>query len=330
VTTTPADPARLRIMPLPVAGTRIAYHELGDPAGEPMLCLHGLALSGLVFEAHQEQFVRLGVRAIAPCLIGGMSVPDSRKTITALAGELVELLGLLGVDRFDMAGFSWGTVVELALLVQVPQRIRRAAFLGAMLPARFVEPGEWARLKPDVRLSFAMVRQVPWLHRALMAAMGRLPASALVSQFRDPLLSPPESLALTPGHPFHDHLVRCVDECRRTGSRFLTDGWRMLLDEPGYALADLARAAAGAELRFYVGERDNVHLPSFSQRVVDACEASADGQAPACSATAPAGVFQPLLRRGPCSLWVVPGAGRMACMLYLGDALDHLLTQPAM
>ncbi len=314
------------IVALPGSGSALAYYEFGDPRGQPMLCLHGLSLSGLVFETYQEHFLRLGVRAIAPCLLGGVYRPDPDKNAHALAGELVELLDLLGIHRVDMVGFSWGTLIELALLARAPQRIRRAAFLGAMVPSRFMQPRDLQRMKADVRLSLAMVRHAPWLHRGLMALVGRLPVAVLVDQFRDPKLSQAETRALAPGHPFHDHLARCVDECRRTGSRFFTDGWRMFLDDPGYELADLARAAADADLRFYVGENDNVHLPAFSERVVAAWPADAGDPAPRHGGAPASAVFQLVQRRGPSSLWMTPGAGRMACMLHLGEALDHLLT----
>lgn len=238
------DYTRLRIVALPSSRGSIACFELGDPDGAPLLCLHGLSLSGYYFEQFHAYFAANGIRAIAPCLLGGICLPDPRKTIQDLTGELIELLDVLGIDRFDVIGFSWGTLAELALLARVPQRIRRAGFLGPMLPLRFLPARDLERMKADVRLSLRMAGRVPALHRGLMWLVCRLPVAALMNQFRDDELSGAEARALAPGSAFAGHLSRSIEECIRTGSGFFTDGWRMFLDEPGHALGDLASVAS--------------------------------------------------------------------------------------
>jgi pimeloyl-ACP methyl ester carboxylesterase len=302
-----------------------------------LLCLHGLSLSGFVFAQYQEHFAAKGIRAIAPCLLGGISMPDPGKTIDDLADEVIELLDTLGIERFDAIGFSWGTLPELALLARIPHRIRKAGLLGAMVPVSFFGPEDAARLKPDIRLSLRMARHVPALHRWLMWLVCRLPVAALVGQFRDENLSPAEVEALAPGSAFNRQLSRCIAECVRTGSRFFTHGWRMVLNEPRYALDDLALLASSrVDVRLYVGEHDNVHLRSFAETIAAACAGTtADGLKPSGSPARPreagrtTGLFQLLCARDPCTVWMLPGAGRMACMLYLEEALDHLMSELA-
>lgn len=326
----PGDYRRLRVVPLPASRSALACFEFGDPNGRPLLCLHGLSISGLAFEQYHERFAALGLRAIAPCLLGGVYDAEAAKTPDRLASELIELLEVLGVGRFDLMGFSWGTLPALDLLARIPARIGKAGLLGPMLPVDFLGGAELARLKPDVGLSLRMARQWPRLHRVLMGLVCRLPLAVLVNQFRDDRLSAPEAEALQPGHGFREQLARCLDECRRSGSRFFTSGWRMFSDRPGYALGDLA-AAADVDLRLYVGEQDNVHLPDFACRIAAAC-AGADAAALMAQAaaglppTAGRAVFQPLLARGKASVWMAPGAGRMACMLYFGQALEQLMS----
>lgn len=326
------DYAKLRIVALPRSRSSIACFELGDPDGAPLLCLHGLSLSGYYFEQFHAYFVANRIRAIAPCLLGGIYLPDPRKTIQDLTGELIELLDVLGIDRFDVIGFSWGTLAELALLARVPQRIRRAGFLGPMLPSRFLPTRDLERMKPDVRLSLRMAGRVPALHRGLMWLVCRLPVAALMNQFKDEQLSAAEARALAPGSDFAGHLSRSIEECIRTGSRFFTDGWRMFLDEPGYTLGDLAAVASTVRVRFYVGERDNVHLPSNATMLAAACTGTAAGEpervdSPARPDTAGDGtaVYQPVYSRQRCSIWMARGAGRLACILHLEAALDNLL-----
>lgn len=327
------DYRRLRIRALPSLGSAMAYFELGDPNGTPLLCLHGLSVSGFYFDQFHEYFTERRVRAIAPCLLGGISIADSTRTLGHLSAELAELLDVIGVNRFDIIGFSWGTLPELALLVSAPARIRRAAFVGPVLPTRFVSASEIERMKSDVRMSLAMVRRAPAVHRCLMRIVCRLPVSVLVNQLRDPSLSAAEVDALVPASPFARHLSRCMDECRRTGSQFFTDGWRMLHDEPPYALSALSSPTLRADVRFYVGEHDNVHLPSFARTLAAArCGIEIDDLQSGSLTTRSthddvgAGRYRRVFSAPRCSIWMVPGAGRMACMLYLEEALEHLIS----
>lgn len=318
------DVARLRIRSLPKSGSCVAYFELGDPDGKPLLCLHGLSVSGFFFDQFHGHFAARGIRAIAPCLLGGIYVPDPAKTVEDLAGQVIELLDVLGVDRFDVMGFSWGTLAELALVARVPLRIGRASFLGPMVPLKFLDARDVARMKSDVRLSISMASRVPALHRWLMRAVCRLPVSALVDQFKDKKLSIAETRALASGSAFAAHLSHCIDECTRTGSSFFTDGWRMFTDEPGYALSDLASVASRTELRFYVGEHDNVHLPSNATLLATALAGTARCVPEQVSEVSVTGIFRKVYSHEHCSIWMAPGAGRLACILYVEEALDDL------
>jgi pimeloyl-ACP methyl ester carboxylesterase len=338
------DHRKLRIAALPRSRSNMAFFELGDPMGTPLLCLHGLSVSGYFFEQFHAHFARHGIRAVAPCLLGGISMPEPACTVDDLVDELVELLDVLGIHRCDTLGFSWGTLPQLALLARAPQRIGRAGFLGPMVPLRFLGPQDLAGMKADVRLSLGMVGRAPWLHRALMACVCRLPISALMRQFEDEHLSAAERQALAPGSAFSRHFAHCLRECIRTGSGFFTQGWRMFLDEPGYTLAELAGVAARVDVRFYIGEQDNVHLPAVAQRLAAACAPAAGMAAtaidvahvartgnpqPQQGSSGAAGVFQRVAEPGPASIWMAPGAGRLACILYVKEALDHLMSEPA-
>jgi pimeloyl-ACP methyl ester carboxylesterase len=330
----PADYAGLRIQRLPANRSSIAYYEFGDPDGFPLLCLHGLSLSGLCFEQYHQRSIALGVRAIAPCLLGGIYLAEDRDSADTLTSRLLELLDLLHIGKCDMIGFSWGTLVQLSLLARAPGRIRKAGLFGTMLPTAFWPDGLADQLKPDVRMTMQMVRRMPRVHRCLMWLVSCLPVAGLVGQFRDPGLSESEQTALQPGTAFYASLVRYMRECMRTGSRFFTDGWRMFQDQPVYTLAQLRTGSVGADVRFYVAERDNVHLPQFSVLAaaaltgIDASLISAK-LAPAWPTPpdAGSGQLQELRLQANCSLWLLGGAGRMACMVHFEQALNNLIAQ---
>lgn len=264
--------------------------------------------------------------------MGGIYRPDPAATIDTLATELVELLDVLGIGRFDVMAFSWGTLAQLALLAKVPGRIRKAGVVGAMTPLAFLDPRLVGKLKADVRMSLRMVGRAPFLHRGLMALVCQLPINALIDQFKDEHLSQEESAALETGTAFHAWMARCMSECLRTGSQFFTSAWRMFLDRPGYALADLA-SARGVDLRLYAASIDNVHLPQFSSMVAAAIsgEAVEEVNLRICHARArfgsqPEGGFLHVYGQRGCSIWMLEGAGRMACALNFRDALANLMT----
>jgi pimeloyl-ACP methyl ester carboxylesterase len=326
------DYANLHVSQLPRNRTSISYFEFGAPDGRPLLCLHGLSVTGYYFEQYHDYFVETGIRAIAPCLLGGIYIPDSARTIDDLTGEVIELLDILGIHKFDVMGFSWGTLPELALLARVPDRVGRAGFLGTMVPLKFLAPLQIGQLKSDIRLSLKMVKHTPFVYRCLMWLFCRLPVSALINQFKDENLSIAEVNALAPGSSFNRHFSRCLSECLGTGSQFFTHGWRMFLDEPGYALSDLSFLASRVEVRLYVAERDNVHLPLFAQMIATACSGTGadvlgQGNQPKHAEDGDTGldVFHQVYSRAQCSIWRVEGAGRMACMLYFMEALDNLM-----
>jgi len=325
-----ADYSQLRIVALPRNESALAFYEFGDPTGRPVLCLHGLSTSGLFFGSWDDFFDNRGVRAIAPCLVGGIYEQGARKTPAQLAAEVVELFDVLGFDRFAVMGCSWGTLIELSVLQQAPERISSAGFMGPMLPLEFVSDAEIARLKSDVRLSLRMARSAPAIHRWLMKVVCQLPISVLMDQFKDTRISEAERASLAAGHTFRKNLARSMEECRRTGSAFFTQGWRMFHDVAGYSLRDLASLARDVNVRLYIGEHDNVHLPAFAQRIASSIaglsgrpdDIALKGSEEVHSGSS---AFEQVWKQGNCSIWQVPRAGRMACLLYFQEALENLL-----
>jgi pimeloyl-ACP methyl ester carboxylesterase len=325
--------ARLHIRDLPCSRTAIAYFDIGDPQGVPVLCLHGLSVSGLCFDVYHSELAQQGIRAIAPCMLGGLHLHHTARTMTALTGALIELMDILNLPRFDTLGFSWGTLPQLALIARVPDRIRRAGLVGPMLPTRFLTARDIDRLKPDIRASLSMARHVPVLHRGVMGLVSLMPVSVLLRQFEDERLSDAERAALAPGGSLRAGLAHWIEECRRTGSGFYTRAWQLMLEEPGYALGDLAAIGSQIDLRLYVGENDSVHLPIFTDMIAAAhCGIDVGDVHRVETSTSPGpsvprgpNVFRNVFSQGRTHILMVPGAGRMACMLCLRQALDDLM-----
>jgi lipase len=127
-------------------------YEFGDPAGPPLVCLHGVT-------GHGQRFRRLGEgplagrRVIAPDLRGHGHSDDAPPWSTARhARDALELADSLGIDRADWLGFSFGGRVAAELAAMAPERVRRLALLDPALQLPVEVCGEQARveLEPQV------------------------------------------------------------------------------------------------------------------------------------------------------------------------------------
>ena len=108
---------------------RLHAHEYGDPAGAPVICLHGVT-------GHGERFRRLGEgalsrrRVIAPDLRGhgrsGWSPPWSTE---AHAADALETADALGVQSADWIGYSFGARVVARIAAHAAPRVRRVVYL---------------------------------------------------------------------------------------------------------------------------------------------------------------------------------------------------------
>ncbi|MFO0605072.1 MAG: alpha/beta hydrolase [Polyangiales bacterium] len=115
-----------------VNGIEVHCEERGDPAGEPLLLLHGFFGTGadwrLVFDL--DALAR-GRRVIVPDARGHGRTdnPSGEFTIRRCALDALALLDALGVGRFQAVGVSLGAKTLLHVATQAPGRV------GAMVLA---------------------------------------------------------------------------------------------------------------------------------------------------------------------------------------------------
>jgi pimeloyl-ACP methyl ester carboxylesterase len=113
-------------------GLHMAYVELGDPAGRPVLLVHGYtntALDWVPLVPHLEPHERL----IIPDLRGhGQSdKPECCYTRQDFAYDLRLLLDRLHVARTDVIASSMGSIIMQSFVELWPQRIRRVVLIGS-------------------------------------------------------------------------------------------------------------------------------------------------------------------------------------------------------
>jgi pimeloyl-ACP methyl ester carboxylesterase len=113
-------------------GHRVAYRDAGDPAGEPLLLIHGVAGSSLAWVPLFEHLVGK-YRVIAPDLLGhGQSdKPRADYSLGAFAVFLRDFLDALDVPAVTLVGHSLGGGVALQLVYQHRQYCRRLVLVNS-------------------------------------------------------------------------------------------------------------------------------------------------------------------------------------------------------
>jgi len=169
-------------------GVRLAYREYGDPAGEPVVLVHGLFAAGWSWEGFAPLLAEAGRRVIVPELRGhGHSDRTGPYTFEVFAGDLIFLLDTLGIDTVDLIGHSLGGHAASVVAQRQPQRIRRLVIEDAPPPPypgdRYRGPG-LRSLPPRSRVLLVafLVARYRWIRRHLDLEM----AKTVLREFRRP------------------------------------------------------------------------------------------------------------------------------------------------
>lgn len=113
-------------------GLRLPYAEHGDPAGAPLLLLHGYTDSWRSF-APLLPHLPASIRAVAPSMRGHGDAgrPASGYRAADLAADIAGLMDALGLDSAVVLGHSMGSQVARRLAADRPGRVRGLVLVGA-------------------------------------------------------------------------------------------------------------------------------------------------------------------------------------------------------
>lgn len=146
-------------------GRRLAYTEMGDPAGTPILHHHGMPGSRLEHEAEPELYRSLGVRMITPDRPGyGLSDPDPDRPLLDWPSDVEELADHLGISRFGAVGLSGGGIYALACAAAIPHRLTGVVVTGC--PGPMQRPGAQVDMRFLTRAGVWLGARAPWLLEA--------------------------------------------------------------------------------------------------------------------------------------------------------------------
>ncbi len=131
----PFDTGRLRVSDL----HEIAYEQSGNPAGKPVVFLHGGpgggSSPGMRRFFHPERY-RVVVFDQRGC---GKSTPAAsleENTTWELVADIEKLRAHLGIERWQVFGGSWGSTLGLAYAQKHPDRVTEMVLRGIFLLRR--------------------------------------------------------------------------------------------------------------------------------------------------------------------------------------------------
>lgn len=154
--------ARKRRVRLP-NGIELAYVELGNPNGRPVLLLHGYTDTSRVWSIVAPWLA--DHRLIIPDQRGhgASSAPDCCYALSDLANDARLLLDALDVDRTSIVGSSMGSMVAQVFAAEYPDRVDRIVLAGSTALAP-VTRGDWlwtntSRLRTPISANVEFLRE---------------------------------------------------------------------------------------------------------------------------------------------------------------------------
>jgi pimeloyl-ACP methyl ester carboxylesterase len=146
-------------------GRRLAYSELGDPAGIPIFHQHGMPGSRVEHVAEPELYRSLGVRVITPDRPGyGLSDPVPHSPLLDWPSDIEELADHLGIARFGIIGLSGGGIYALACAAAIPDRLTDVVVTGC--PGPMQRPGAVADMRFLTHAGVWLGAHTSWLLEA--------------------------------------------------------------------------------------------------------------------------------------------------------------------
>jgi pimeloyl-ACP methyl ester carboxylesterase len=212
----------------------LRFDDVGDPAGAPVVYLHGGGDSRLSRHPDDTIAAGLGVRLVAIDRCGAVV---RGRTLLSWAREVGEVLDALRLERAGVIGWSAGGPHALAVAAGLPDRVTRVSLVGSM-----PTPAGVRALPVDVQRSMRLARWAPWLAARALERWGRQP----VASTGDPLTD--------------DAYTRGRVESFRQGGGWLARELAYLGRPWGFELGDVR-----APVTLWWGESDRVCPPSIAR-----------------------------------------------------------------
>lgn len=143
-------------------GRMLAFDDVGDPAGRPVLYLHGTPDCRLARHPDDRIAAELGIRLVAVDRPGwGRSDAHPDGSLADLGPDLVYLLDHLGLGRVGLLGWSAGGLAALAAGPRMGDRVSLLTLVGAVPPLEaHADPAVLAALGPQRRAFMSLALEL--------------------------------------------------------------------------------------------------------------------------------------------------------------------------
>ena len=127
-------------------GITMAYVEMGDPNGEPLILQHGMTDNSRSWSFAAPYFAKAGYHVYIPELrgMGRTDTPDGWYTVTSYGTDMAAFLDAVGVDRAIVVGHSLGSFTAQAFCLMFPERCSKLVLVSS-LPLRGLQNPTLAR-----------------------------------------------------------------------------------------------------------------------------------------------------------------------------------------
>ena len=139
-------PATVRTVDTPAL--TIGYEDQGDPAGFPIILLHGFPDDVRAFDDVVPPLVKAGHRALVPYLRGygptrfrDAAAPRMAEQ-AAIGQDVIDFADALKLPRFALAGYDWGGRAAAIAAALHPQRVRATVLIGGYTVQNTIAPSQ--------------------------------------------------------------------------------------------------------------------------------------------------------------------------------------------
>jgi pimeloyl-ACP methyl ester carboxylesterase len=151
-------------------GQTIGYAEYGDSNGVPVIALHGMPNTRLMWKSCDAAATRHGLRLIAPDRAGyGLSNGHLPRSLLDYPDEVSAFADALGLGEFVILGASGGSPAAYACAERLSHRLSRAVIVSGIAPLTL--PNSLAGMASMNRLVFRLGRISPFLTSLLLTQM---------------------------------------------------------------------------------------------------------------------------------------------------------------
>jgi pimeloyl-ACP methyl ester carboxylesterase len=145
-------------------GRAVSLDDVGDPAGVPVLYLHGTPSSRLARPPDDEQLAALGVRLLAvdrPGYGGSDGLPPGAPWVEAFAADVAAVLAAVGVGRCRVLASSGGALAGLALAANLSAQVDVLGIVGGIVPRQAFDNSEVRAAAGDLLATLELADALP-------------------------------------------------------------------------------------------------------------------------------------------------------------------------